>query len=287
MTHGGRLGTTRAYAGCALSQQEVLSATKKRGLSCGARIAHCPAMYLLLLLAGIWAGAQNALAGGGSFITLPALILAGLDPRAANITSTVALFPGQVTTGLAGRNLVSGAQRLSFKALFAISLAGGALGAIMLLATPAAAFAKLVPWLVLFATAMFAWGSFARRPSSTVPLGPVPAGAIQFLIAIYGGYFGGGIGFLMLSALTVAGLPVRSAGATKSALAAVMNASAVAIFVFSPEVYWLEVLFLGTGSILGGLGGAWMLQRAPELFLRFFVIAIGTVLTVALFLRPV
>ena len=145
----------------------------------------------------------------------------------------------------------------------------------------------MVPWLVLFATVMFAWGSFARRPSSTIPLSPVPAGLIQFLIAIYGGYFGGGIGFLMLSALTVAGLPVRSAGATKSALAAVMNASAVAIFVFSPEVYWLEVLFLGTGSILGGLGGAWMLQRAPELLLRFFVIAIGIVLTIALFLRPV
>ena len=101
-------------------------------------------MFFLLLLAGLWAGAQNALAGGGSFITLPALILAGLDPRAANITSTVALFPGQVTTGLAGRGLVSGAQRLSFKALFAISLAGGALGAILLLATPATAFARLV-----------------------------------------------------------------------------------------------------------------------------------------------
>jgi len=244
-------------------------------------------MYLLLLLAGIWAGAQNALAGGGSFITLPALILAGLDPRAANITSTVALFPGQVTTGLAGRNLVSGAQRLSFKALFAISLAGGALGAIMLLATPAAAFAKLVPWLVLFATAMFAWGSFARRPSSTVPLGPIPAGVIQFLIAIYGGYFGGGIGFLMLSALTVAGLPVRSAGATKNVLAGVMNSSAVAIFVFSPEVHWLNALVLGAGSILGGLGGAWMLKRVPEFPLKLLVVAVGVVLTVALFLRPV
>src|SRR3954466_16163781 len=134
---------------------------------------------LLLLLAGLWAGAQNALAGGGSFITLPALILAGLDPRAANITSTVALFPGQVTTGLAGRTMVSGAQRLSFRALFIISLAGGTLGALLLLATPAAFFARLVPWLVLFATAMFAWGSFARRPSASgVPIGPVPAGVI-------------------------------------------------------------------------------------------------------------
>ena len=100
---------------------------------------------LLLLLAGFWAGAQNALAGGGSFITLPALILAGLDARAANITSTVALFPGQVTTGLAGRTLVSGAQRLSFKALFAISLVGGAVGGLLLLATPAVAFARMVP----------------------------------------------------------------------------------------------------------------------------------------------
>src|SRR3954453_20528628 len=219
---------------------------------------NCSAMFFLLFLAGLWAGAENALAGGGSFVTLPALVLAGLDPRAANITSTVALFPGQVTSGLAARSLVSGAQHLSFRALFAISLVGGALGAILLLATPVVAFARMVPWLVLFATGMFAWGSFARRPSSTVPLGPVPAGVIQFLIAIYGGYFGGGIGFLMLSALTVAELPVRSAGATKNVLSAVMNASAVAIFVFSPEVHWLNALFLGVGAILGGLGEAWM-----------------------------
>jgi uncharacterized protein len=245
-------------------------------------------MFVLLLLAGLWAGAQNALAGGGSFITLPALILAGLDPRAANITSTVALFPGQVTTGLAGRALVSGAQRLSFRALFVISLAGGALGALLLLATPAAFFARLVPWLVLFATAMFAWGSFARRPSASgVPIGPVPAGVIQFLIAIYGGYFGGGIGFLMLSALTLAGLAVRSAGATKNVLAGVMNASAVAIFAFSPEVHWLQALVLGMGAILGGLAGAWMLQRVPEMLLKLVVVGIGIVLTIALFLRPV
>jgi uncharacterized protein len=245
-------------------------------------------MFVLLLLAGLWAGAQNALAGGGSFITLPALILAGLDPRAANITSTVALFPGQVTTGLAGRAMVSGAQRLSFRALFIISLAGGALGALLLLATPAAFFARLVPWLVLFATAMFAWGSFARRPSASgVPIGPVPAGVIQFLIAIYGGYFGGGIGFLMLSALTLAGLAVRAAGATKNVLAGVMNASAVAIFAFSPEVHWLQALVLGVGAILGGLAGAWMLQRVPEMLLKLVVVGIGIVLTIALFLRPV
>src|SRR4051812_50213137 len=101
---------------------------------------------LLLLLAGLWAGAQNALAGGGSFITLPALILAGLDARAANITSTVALFPGQVTTGLAGRTLVSGAQRLSFKALFAISLIGGGRGGPSLSWPPPPGLARAGAW---------------------------------------------------------------------------------------------------------------------------------------------
>src|SRR3954469_9558496 len=86
---------------------------------------HCSAMFFLLFVAGLWAGAQNALAGGGSFVTLPALVLAGLDPRAANITSTVALFPGQVTSGMAARSLVSGAQHLSFRALFAIASSAG------------------------------------------------------------------------------------------------------------------------------------------------------------------
>src|SRR3954463_15261465 len=109
----------------------------------------------ILFLAALWAGVQNALAGGGSFITLPALILAGMDARAANITSTVALFPGQVATGLAGRKLATGAERLSFKALLLISLAGGVVGALLLLATPPSFFAHLVPWLVLFATALF------------------------------------------------------------------------------------------------------------------------------------
>src|SRR5271169_834589 len=140
-------------------------------------------MWLLLLAAGLWAGVQNALAGGGSFVTLPVLILSGIDARAANITSTIALFPGQVTTGLAGRKMVSGAERLSFRAQFVISLAGGVVGALLLLATPPSFFARLVPWLVLFATTIFAWGSFFRKPAADgVALSPLTAGGAQFLI---------------------------------------------------------------------------------------------------------
>ncbi len=243
----------------------------------------------ILLAAGLWAGMQNALAGGGSFVTLPALILTGLDARAANITSTIAMFPGQLATGLAGRKLVRGAESLSFRALLAISLVGGALGGVLLLVTPASFFARMVPWLVLFATAVFAYGSFGRRRRDglTLNLGAGQAAVAQFGIAIYGGYFGGGIGFLMLAALTMAGLPTRNAGATKNVLAGVMNAAAVALFAFSPDVAWRSVLILGIGAILGGLAGAWTLKRVDDRLLRIVVVGIGIALTVGLFLHPV
>jgi uncharacterized membrane protein YfcA len=243
-------------------------------------------MWWLLLAAGLWAGVQNALAGGGSFVTLPALILSGIDARAANITSTIALFPGQVTTGLAGRRLVSGAERLSFRALFVISLAGGVVGALLLLATPASFFARLLPWLVLAATAIFAWGSFLRRYSETPqPMSRGAATVAQFLIAIYGGYFGGGIGFLMLAALTIAGLPVRAAGATKNVLAGVMNGAAVLIFAFSRDVAWLAAAIVGAGAIAGGLVGAALLQRVNEKGLRIGVVVLGLALFAGLLWR--
>ena len=243
-------------------------------------------LLLLLLAAGLWAGVQNALAGGGSFVTLPTLILSGLDARAANIASTLALFPGQVTTGWVGRKLVGGAAGLSFRTLVAISLVGGVIGAGLLLSTPASFFARLVPWLVLFATGLFAWGSFFRKPEA-VARGlskPVAAG-LQFLISIYGGYFGGGIGFLMLAALTAAGLTVRVAGSTKNVLAAVMNAAAVAVFLFTPHIPWLRVAVLCAGAVIGGYGGALLLRRVDERLIRGFVVVLGLCLTVGLFLR--
>ena len=246
-------------------------------------------MLLLIFAAGLWAGLQNALAGGGSFVTLPALIMSGMSPLAANITSTVALFPGQVTSGLAGRSLVTGAGWLPFKALFGISVVGGALGGLLLLNTPSSIFSRLVPWLVLFATAMFAWGSFRRKPANlaAAQIGPVPTGIAQFFIAIYGGYFGGGIGFLMMAALSMAGVTARHAAATKNVLASVMNAAAVALFVTSPLVHWPQAIALGAGAILGGLAGVWALRRVNERWLRIAIVCIGLALTVGLFVKPV
>jgi uncharacterized membrane protein YfcA len=242
--------------------------------------------FAVLFMAAFCAGVQNALAGGGSFLTFPALMFTGLDARAANITSTVALFPGQVTTGLAGRKYISGLDQISFKALFVISLIGGVFGAVLLLATPAAVFEFLVPWLVLFATLVFLWGSFFRKTEETSQrLGPFGAKAAQFAISVYGGYFGGGIGILMLAALTLAGLDVRKAGATKNVLAGVMNASAVLIFLFSKDVAWMQVLVASLASIAGGQVGAFALKRVNETVLRICIIFLGFGLTIGLFIR--
>jgi len=239
----------------------------------------------ILFAVALWAGMQNALAGGGSFVTLPALILSGLDARAANIASTIALFPGQVTTGLVGRRSVSGVAGLPFRALAAISLVGGVIGAGLLLATPSTFFARLVPWLVLFATALFAWGAFRKQGSAEPRLGPRLAGVLQFLIAVYGGYFGGGVSILMLAAFTAAGVAVRAAGATKNVLSSVMNASAVAVFLFTPAIPWPRVAVVCVGAIVGGFVGAHLLKRVDERLIRGFVIVLGLVLTVGLFLR--
>ncbi len=242
---------------------------------------------IVLFIASIWAGAQNALAGGGSFITLPSLMLTGMDARAANITSTIALFPAQIVTGATGRSDAKSPPGLPMRALFVISLVGGALGALILLWTPPTVFARLVPWLVLFATVLFAWGSFFRQApeSGEAHLPPWGGAIVQFFIAVYGGYFGGGIGLLMMAALTMAGLAVRNAAAAKNILAGVMNASAVAIFVFSHDVHWLQAAITAIGASFGGWAGALMLKAVNEKLLRVAVVAIGVALTVGLFVK--
>jgi len=241
---------------------------------------------VILFCVAVWAGIQNALAGGGTFLTLPALMFTGMTALSANITSTVALFPGQVTSSWSGRGHFAGVGGLPFRALVAISLAGGIVGAILLLVTPSNIFKALVPWLVLFATSVFAYGSFVPRKADRPPvLGKAGAGAAQFCISVYGGYFGGGIGFLMLAALTAAGLSIRNANATKNVLAGVMNASAVAIFVFSPQVHWLQAGIACAGAAIGGLIGGHMVSRVNQKVLRAAAVLIGIALTIGLFVR--
>ena len=243
---------------------------------------------IVLAVAGLLAGMMNSLEGGGSFVTFPALLLAGLDPRAANVTSSIALFPSQAAAGWAGRHMAEGAAGLSLQMLITASLIGGALGALLLLATPVSFFTHLVPWLILFATLVFIWGSFFRRKRAEgekPPISPRITLALQFAIAIYGGYFGGGIGILMLAALTAVGVAVRAAGATKNALAGVMNVAAAAIFLVESKQNWTLVLVLGIAAMVGAQIGVVLLRRVPETALRLVVSGIGIALTIGMFLR--
>jgi uncharacterized membrane protein YfcA len=244
-------------------------------------------MLIFLFCIGLVAGVQNALAGGGSFLVLPALMAAGLDARAANITSTLALWPGQLATGAAGWRQAQGIGPVRLGLLSAISLAGGGAGALLLLATPAPAFGKLLPFLVLVATLIFVWGSFFRKSADHHGggLSPLQICVVQAAVAIYGGYFGGGIGFLMMAVFTVAGLGVREAGATKNLLAGILNTMAVVIFAFSPAVNWLFAASLGGGAILGGQAGARLLARINPHHLRVAICGLGFALTIGLFVR--
>jgi uncharacterized membrane protein YfcA len=244
--------------------------------------------YILVGLAGFIAGAQNAVAGGGSFLTFPALLFAGLDPRAANINSTIALFPAQASIGWSGRNMAGGAAHLSLKTLIAVSVVGGGIGAVLLLATPVSVFSRLVPWLILFATLIFIWGNFfakKRGEGEPPPMSPRAAIVMQFLIGIYGGYFGGGIGILMLAALTAVGLSVRHAGATKNVLAGIVNVAAVAIFIARGHINWGLALDQCIAAIIGGQLGVYILRRAPLNLLRISISLIGIALTVGMFWR--
>lgn len=238
---------------------------------------------ILILSAGFVAGGLNALAGGGPMITLAALLLTGLDARAANITSTIALFPGQIVTGIDSRALLPKANVIPFGHLLCIIIIGGMIGAALLLTTPSVLFAQMVPWLVMAATAIYAWSNFGPRMIGRPQIGSMPFAVAQFLLSIYGGYFGGGNSFLMLALLSVAGLAARDAGGVKNLLIAIINTAAVAVLIFSSSVDWGKALLLGCGAIAGGMAGVWMLRRINEIVLRVFVILIGTALTIWLF----
>src|SRR3954464_2851399 len=166
-------------------------------------------MLLLLALAAFGSGIVNSLAGGGAFLTFPTLLAAGIPAIDANASSTVALCPGQFVSAFASRKVFTSADaawRRELMTLSVISLIGGTLGAVLLLVTPSAAFSRLVPWLLLFATVVFAFGIRFTPKDGARWFGPLTIQAVQFVIAIYGGYFGGGIGILMLAALVFYGL---------------------------------------------------------------------------------
>jgi uncharacterized membrane protein YfcA len=249
----------------------------------------------LLVIAGFLAGIMNAVAGGGTFLTFPALVFTGIPSVAANQTSTVAVFPGQVASFWAYRNILA-AEKRTVAVLGLTSLFGGSLGAIILLNTSSAAFDRLVPWLLLFATIMFGYGNAIRkRPGWRLvdnidrrigwkPL--LKAAAIQLVIGIYGGFYGAGAGILELAVLDMLGFEnIHLANALKVILTTAFNTLALVIFIAVGKIFWPEALIMGLATISGGYGGAWVSQRLPQSWVRIFVIMVGITMTVYFFVR--
>ncbi len=247
---------------------------------------------IFLFATGILGGAMNAVAGGGTFFVFPALLFTGLPPVPANATNTVALWPGLAASVRAFWPRLKVARRLLIP-LVAISLAGGVAGAILLIRTPADIFMRLVPWLMLAATVLFAFGgrmSRANPGQSGLAIAPgkiAVATLIELAVSIYGGYFGGGIGILILAMLGALGMSdIHEMNALKIVLTTLINGIAVLTFVAAGAVYWPQALVIVAGAVLGGHFAAHYSQKLPEARIRGFVLLVGAGMTAYFFLRP-
>jgi uncharacterized membrane protein YfcA len=242
-------------------------------------------LALLLFLAGFISGAVNAVAGGGTFITFGALSLAGIPPISANATSSIAQFPGYISSTLAYWADIKAMWRGAL-AFCLVSAAGALAGALILLSLDNPSFRALVPWLLIAATALFAAGPWLKpKPREEgAPSNPITGRLVQFLTSVYGGFFGAGMGIMMLATL---GLTERGdyhhLNALKNMLSIVIAAVAIVVFVSGGVVAWYEVIVMIPGVALGGYAGVWAAKRVPQNAVRGFVVAVGLFLAVYYF----
>lgn len=240
----------------------------------------------LLLAAGFLAGAMNAVAGGGTFVALPALSLMGLPPTMANASSTVALFPGTLASAWSYRQDIRPFGPVPTASLLWCSLVGGLVGAVLLLLTPERAFSAVVPWLLLLATATLAAGPRLSASIQRLGLraGPRFVLAAQVVLGIYGGYFGGAVGLMMLAAWSLTSTAdLRTLNPIRTLMVAAANGMAVACFVLTGNVRWPETLLVMIGGIVGGYIGAQLGRRLPLALLRAIILTIAVATTALYF----
>lgn len=242
---------------------------------------------LILLAAAFLAGAMNAVAGGGSFLTLPALIYAGVPPVAANATGTVALLPGYASGVYGYRQDLTPVGNLSLPLLSVVSLVGGLAGAGLLLVTPDSVFRGIVPWLLLLATGLFAFGNMlAQRLRSLGLHGNGAMLGTLFVVSVYGGYFNGGLGILLLAQLSLFGMTdLNAMNGLKNLFSAVLTAIAVVAYAAGGAVEWREALLMTVAAVAGGYVGARVGRKIPKPVLRTGIIAVGLVMSAVFFLK--
>lgn len=248
---------------------------------------------IFLFFAAFVAGALNSVAGGGSFISFPALLVTHMAPIAANATSTAALWPGTLASTFAYRRELAEESRRTIVPLLVSAFFGGLLGAQILLHTPQATFLRLVPWLLLSATLLFvaspyitSWIRARSDRKGGSHLMTVGAPILQLVVGTYIGYFGAGSGIMILALLSLLGLTnIHAMNGIKTLLVSVGNAVALITFIVARIIVWPQALLMLAGASLGGYGGAFFAQKVNPLYIRRIVIVVGFTMSFYFFVR--
>ncbi len=246
---------------------------------------------IFLFFAGALGGAMNAVAGGGSFVAFPALLFTGVAPIPANATNTLSLWVGTAVSGGAYRKRLNLPRRI-FLPLLGTSLVGGLAGALLLINTPARTFLRVIPWLMLGATLLFTFGrhltgrisaGISHEASNAAVAG---ASLFELLVAIYGGYFGGGIGMMNLAMLAAMGMTdIHAMNALKVVLGSVINGVATFTFISTGAIMWPQGMVMIAGAACGGYSAAHYAQKLPQRLIRGMVIVLGSGMTLYFFLK--
>jgi len=246
---------------------------------------------IILFSAGMLGGALNAVAGGGSFVAFPALLFTGVPAISANATNTISLWVGVNASARAYRKHLNISRRLLIP-LLVVSVAGGLLGAFVLIRTPAHTFLRTIPWMMLGATLLFMFGNRLTRYLAISVSGEPRWSAIaaacgfELLVAIYGGYFGGGMGILTLAMLAALGMnDINAMNALKTTLGSVINGMATLTFLLAGVVYWRQGVVMTAGAIVGGYASAHYAQKLPQSWIRRVVILTSLSMTIYFFYR--
>lgn len=244
-------------------------------------------VFFLLAGAGLLAGAMNAVAGGGSFLTFPAMLYAGVPPIMANASSTVALYPGSLAGAWEYRAFLKPLDKVPMQGMILTTFVGGCLGAWLLLNTPSANFSQMVPWLLLIGSVVFAFGKdLGMFLKKRVVIGRTTVLFVQFLLGIYGGFFRGAVGIMMMAVWNVFGMTdIKNINANKNLLVAVANTVAVVLFIMAGKVSWQETLIMLVATTAGGYLGAYYSKAMNPLLIRRIIMAFNFIITLVFFIK--
>ena len=241
----------------------------------------------LLITASFFAGIINSIAGGGSFLTFPALVFAGVPTIAANATSAVAVFPGYLSGALGFAKELKAFPKSKFLLLIFLSISGGVLGSILLLITPEVVFSFIIPWLLGFATLLFAFGNYVSKlAEKTSDKNGFKSNIATLLVCIYGGYFNGGLGIVLLALFSTLGMrDIHLMNGLKNIMSFALSAASVVTFAIAGIVFWKYAIIMMIAATIGGYFGVIVARKLSKSIIRIIIVIIGTIMTFIFFIK--